>query len=100
MARTGGHCVLCHQIARSKTEFQGNIGPDLSHVAQRLSSGQIRLRIVDYEKVTPGVLMPSYFRTEDLSQVEAHSRGKTLLSAQDIEDIIAYLESLNPVENP
>ncbi len=90
-AREAGHCVLCHVVSGLDAEFQGTIGPDLTSVGDRLSLGQIRLRIVDYELVRPGTLMPSYYRTHDLYQVEAQYRDTPILSAQDIEDIVAYL---------
>ncbi|MEL6755608.1 MAG: sulfur oxidation c-type cytochrome SoxX [Pseudomonadota bacterium] len=63
--RDQGHCVLCHVVSDLSVEFQGNVGPDLSNVGKRLSPGQLRLRIVDYQIVKPGTLMPSYYRTDN-----------------------------------
>ena len=93
-AREGGHCVLCHMVDTSNAEFQGNIGPDLSGVGSRLSAAQLRLRIMDYDQVKLGATMPPYFRTKSLNQVAPDYAGKTLLTAQDIEDIITYLGTL------
>lgn len=90
-SRESGHCVLCHQVEGLAAEFQGNIGPDLTFVGDRLTAAQLRLRIVDYQIVQPGALMPSYYRIHDLNQVGEAFLGETILSAQDIEDIIAYL---------
>lgn len=98
-SREGGHCVLCHQVTGLDAEFQGNIGPDLSHVGERLTPGQLRLRVADYDALKSGTVMPSYFRTEGLHQVAPLFEGKTLLSAQDIEDIIAYLSTLKGTTN-
>lgn len=92
--RDQGHCVLCHIVSDLETPFQGNIGPDLSQVGTRLSAGQLRLRIVDYQIVSPGALMPSYFRNHDLYQVQNDYRGETILSAQKVEDLVAYLSTL------
>lgn len=92
--RDKGHCILCHSVAGLEAEFQGNIGPSLSTVGTRLSTGQIRLRLVDYDRVKPGALMPSYFRKDALNQVGQDYQNQTLLSAQDIEDLIAYLKTL------
>jgi len=92
--RNGGHCVLCHQVDGLEAPFQGNVGPTLTGVGDRLSSAQIRLRIVDYEQVRPGTLMPSYYRTHDLYQVGETFRGDPILSAQDVENLVAYLDSL------
>lgn len=93
-SREGGHCLLCHMVDTSRAEFQGSLGPDLSTVGSRFTAAQLRLRIVDYDRVKPGTTMPSYFRTENLTQVGPEYAGRTMLSAQDIEDIIAYLETL------
>lgn len=93
-ARDAGHCVLCHQIDSLEAEFQGNVGPALSAVGARLTEAQLRLRLVDYEVVKSGTVMPSYFRTHNLNQVGQSYEGQTVLSVQDIEDLIAYLGTL------
>ncbi len=92
--RNQGHCVLCHVVADLDVPFQGNIGPDLTQVGDRLNPGQLRLRIVDYQIITPGALMPSYFRTHALYQVEEDYVGETILSAQQVEDLVAYLSAM------
>lgn len=91
VGREQGHCVLCHAVETLDAEFQGNVGPDLSLVGQRLSPGQLRLRIVDYQIVRPGTLMPSYYRIHDLYQVADDYQGEPILSAQDVEDLVTYL---------
>jgi sulfur-oxidizing protein SoxX len=72
----------------------GNIGPTLSGVAQRLSAAQMRLRIVDQSRLNPATVMPAYYRTEGLSLVAPSFQGKPVLNAQQIEDVIAYLQTL------
>ena len=89
--RESGHCVLCHANGGLEAEFQGNVGPDLSTVGERLSPGQLRLRIVDYQIVRPGTLMPSYYRIHDLYQVEDEYQDEPILTAIEVEDLVAYL---------
>ena len=89
--RDRGHCLLCHRFSRSNEPFQGTIGPSLDGVATRLTAQQIRYRIVDNSRLNSKTLMPAYFRTEGLVQVAAEFDGKTILSAQDIEDLVVYL---------
>lgn len=91
--RGNAHCVLCHKHERADADFPGDLGPDLSFVSERLSAPQIRLRIADYDSLKPGTTMPSYFRTHDLHQLAPDKTGQTVLSALDIEDIIAFLMS-------
>lgn len=92
--RERGHCVLCHQVSSLDVPFQGNVGPDLSHVGNRLTAGQIRLRIVDASLANPNTVMPPYYRTTGLNQVAAEHAGTPVLKAEEIEDVIAYLIGL------
>jgi L-cysteine S-thiosulfotransferase len=93
-AREGGHCVLCHRVEGLEAPFQGNVGPELSAVGARLSPAQMRLRIADPTRLWPDTVMPSYYRVTQLQQVGAAYRGEPVLSAQEIEDVIAYLATL------
>jgi sulfur-oxidizing protein SoxX len=89
-----GNCLLCHAVPETGARFMGNLGPPLSGVASRMSVGEMRLRLVDSRRVNPETIMPSYHSTEGLVQVAAAHRGKTVLSAQQIEDVLAYLSTL------
>ena len=92
--RQVGLCLLCHGGPFPEERFQGTIGPDLNGVASRLSEGQIRLRIVDPSRTNPDSVMPAYFRTEGLTRVTPSLRGKPILSAEQIEDVVAFLATL------
>jgi len=89
-----GLCLLCHSGPFPEQRFQGDLGPNLAGVGARLSEGQIRLRIVDASRVNPKTIMPAYFRTEGLTRVTPSQRGKTVLTAQQIEDVVAFLVTL------
>ena len=89
-----GLCLLCHSGPFPEERFQGNLAPSLAGVGSRLSEGQIRLRIVDASRVNPQTIMPPYFRTEGLERVAPAYRGKTVLTAQQIEDVVSYLVTL------
>lgn len=93
VSRDGGHCVLCHAIDGLDAEFQGNVGPELTGLGARLSPGQIRYRIVDAQQIWPDTVMPSYYRVGGLSQVDRKFEGEPVLSAQQIEDLVAFLSS-------
>jgi L-cysteine S-thiosulfotransferase len=90
-SRDSGHCVLCHQLANSRAPFQGNIGPALDGIGNRLDAAQLRFRIVDSRRLNPASLMPAYFNTNNLQQVATEFQGKTVLSAMEIEDLVAFL---------
>ncbi len=89
-----GHCLLCHQINQLDESFQGSIGPDLSNVGSRLTEAVIRERVIDPTRTNPESVMPAYHRTEGLVQVGNDYVGKPILDAQQVEDVVAYLETL------
>jgi sulfur-oxidizing protein SoxX len=89
-----GLCLLCHSGPFPEERLQGTIAPDLAGTGKRLSEGQIRLRIIESGRVNPETIMPAYFRSEGLTRVAPAFRGKTVLSAEQIEDIVAFLATL------
>src|SRR5262245_29432110 len=90
--RDQGGCTLCHEVP-GETRF-GDIAPPLAGVGAKLSAGQLRLRVADSTRVSPDTPMPAYYRTEGLRQVASAFRGKTILTAQQVEDVVAYLATL------
>ena len=91
--RQVGLCLLCHSGPFPEERFQGNLAPDLRNAAW-LTEGQIRQRIVDPREVNPQSIMPAYYKSEGLARVAPAYRGKTVLTAEQIEDVVAYLSSL------
>jgi sulfur-oxidizing protein SoxX len=89
-----GLCLLCHSGPFPEERFQGTIAPDLRGTGTRLAPGQIRLRVVDPGRLNPETIMPAYYRTEGLARVAPAFRGKPVLSAEQIEDIVAFLATL------
>jgi len=91
--RQVGLCLLCHSGPFPEERFQGDLAPDLRNSA-RLTEGEIRQRIVDPTKVNPQSIMPAYYRSEGLTRVAPAYRGKTVLTPEQIEDVVAYLITL------
>ncbi len=96
VSRQVGLCILCHSGPFPEERFQGNLAPDLTASSARLSPAQLRARIVDASRFNPDSIMPSYFRTDGLTRVAPQFAGKSILTAQDIEDVVAFLVSLKP----
>jgi sulfur-oxidizing protein SoxX len=92
--RQVGLCLLCHSGPFPEERFQGNLAPDLRGAGQRWSEGQLRLRIVDSGRINPATIMPAYHRTDGLVRVAPAWRGKPVLSAEQIEDVVAFLMTL------
>ena len=89
-----GNCLLCHAVPGVGKRAMGNLAPPLAGVGARLSAGQLRLRIVDSQRLNPQTIMPSYYRVDGLNEVAAAWRGKPVLTAQEVEDTVAYLLTL------
>ena len=94
LSRESGNCYLCHTVPDAGTVPVGNIGPSLAGVGARASIAQLRLRIVDSARINARSVMPAYYRIEGLQQVAAAYRDKPLLTAQQVEDVVAYLAQL------
>ena len=92
--RTLGLCLLCHSGPFPEERFQGNLAPDLSGAGARWSAGELRLRLVDSHKLNADTIMPAYYNIDGLARVAPAFRGKPLLSAEQIEDVVAYLVTL------
>ena len=92
--RQVGLCLLCHPAPIPEERFQGNLAPDLAGSGSRWSEGQLRLRVVDARRVNPDTIMPSYHRAADGRRVGPAWRGKPVLDAQQVEDVVAYLVTL------
>lgn len=92
--RTKGNCLVCHSLPGAETASPGDLGPDLAGVGARRTVPELRLRLVDPRRIDPEARMPAFYKTEGLTQVARAFAGKPLLQAQEIEDIVAYLATL------
>jgi sulfur-oxidizing protein SoxX len=92
--RQVGLCLLCHTGPYPQERFQGTMAPDLTGAGARWNEGQLRLRMVDAAKINPETIMPPYYRVDGLTRVAPGFRGKTILSAEQIEDVVTYLMTL------
>ena len=98
--RQAGLCLLCHSGPFPEERFQGDIAPDMRGAGSRWSQGQLRLRIVDASRLNPATIMPIYYRTEGFTRVSPAWRGKPILTAEQIEDVVAYLVTLRDGSTP
>ena len=92
----GGNCLVCHVLTdpRIPEGFSGDVGPSLDGVGARMTGAQIRQQIVNPRLSDPDSLMPAYHVTEGLTNVATRYQNRPYLTAQEVEDITAYLETL------
>jgi sulfur-oxidizing protein SoxX len=98
--RQVGLCLLCHTGPFPEEKFQGTLAPDLTGTGARWSEGQLRLRIVDASRLNPDTIMPPYYRIDGLTRVAPAFQGKPVLTAEQIEDVVAYLATLRDEHKP
>ncbi len=96
LTRNLGNCLACHQVSALKSEeFHGEFGPSLDGVAGRYSEAQLRLIVADPKRIFSNTVMPAFYRNEGLSRVRPEFAGKSILTAAQVEDVIAFLKTLN-----
>ncbi len=94
VAGRDANCLLCHTAPDTGVRFMGNLAPPLTGVGARYGAGQLRLRVVDSSVLNRDTIMPAYYRATGLNQVAAAYRGLPILTAQQVEDVVAYLLTL------
>ena len=92
--RKKGNCLACHVMPISEQSFHGETAPSLYGVANRLSEGELRLQLVNSKVTNENTMMPSFYRVTGYNRILKKFDGKTILSAQEVEDIVAYLKTL------
>jgi sulfur-oxidizing protein SoxX len=88
-------CLLCHAGPFPAPHLQGNLGPRLDGVADRLTPDQIRQRLIDPARFNPDTVMPAYGKTDGLNRVGPAWRGRPILTQDQIEDVVAFLSTLH-----
>lgn len=95
VGRQLGHCLACHEIpALGGEPLHGTVGPSLAGVATRYTEGELRLRVVDPKAIDPETIMPAYYKRDGLHRVAKEFQGTTILTAQQVEDVVAFLLTL------
>ena len=100
-SRAMGNCVACHKISTLDAAFQGEVGPSLDGVADRWNEAELRGIVADAKKTYEGTIMPSFYKVSGFVRPGDGFTGKAaegeldpLLSAQQIEDVVAFLTTL------
>jgi sulfur-oxidizing protein SoxX len=93
-SRQAGLCLLCHSAPVPEEPFQGDLAPPLAGVGARYNEAQLRLRVVDPRRVNPASFMPAFHGANNPSRVGGAWAGKPILSAQQVEDVVAWLATL------
>jgi len=94
-SRKLGNCLACHiNTELNEQPFHGEVGPDLAGVSERYSEGKLRAIIVNSKSVFEDSIMPSFYRLKNGARTAKKFKDKTILSAQQVEDVVAYISTL------
>ena len=89
-----GNCLACHKVPMYDDIFQGNIGPSLAGIGNRYTIAELRLRLVNPYVLNPDTIMPAFYKVRGLKRVDKKYTEKSILSAQEIEDVISWLATI------
>jgi len=92
--RTKGNCLACHAMPIPEQQFHGETAPSLYGVGARLSAGELRMQVVNAKVTNENTMMPSFYRTFGFNRPLKKFADKSILSAQEVEDVVAYLITL------
>ena len=93
-SRQAGLCLLCHTAPIPEERFQGDLAPSLAGVGTRYDEAQLRLRVADPRRVNPASFMPAFHSAANPSRIGTQWAGKPILTAQQVEDVVAWLATL------
>jgi len=93
ISRKKGNCLACHVMPIPEEQFHGEVGPDISDVGSHFTEAELRMRLVDAKMLNPDTIMPAFLKPGTVDVLKKF-KGKTILKAQEIEDVIAYLMTL------
>ena len=95
MNRKKGNCLACHvNDDMSEQSFHGEVGPELNGVADRWETAELRGIVVNAKKMFDGTIMPAFYRDAGFNRTLKNFDGKSILSAQEVEDLLAYISTL------
>ncbi|MCZ8183786.1 MAG: sulfur oxidation c-type cytochrome SoxX [Beijerinckiaceae bacterium] len=92
--RRKGLCLLCHSGPFPEVRFQGDLAPSLAGAGSRWNPAQLRARLIDSRLFNGETIMPPYFRAEGQFRMAGAFKGRTILTAEEVEDVTAFLSTL------
>ncbi|MFT5798697.1 MAG: sulfur-oxidizing protein SoxX [Candidatus Azotimanducaceae bacterium] len=93
--RKQGNCLACHVNADMPEEsFHGEVGPEMTGAADRWDAGELRGIVSNSKMMFDGTIMPAFYRDTGLERPLEKFAGQTILTAQQVEDVVAYLQTL------
>ena len=90
-----GNCLACHTNADLSEEgFHGEVGPPMDGVADRWNQAELRGIVSNSKMMFDGTIMPAFYVDSGYTRPLDDFAGKSILTAQQVEDVVAYLLTL------
>ena len=95
MNRKLGNCLACHENSDIPEQpFHGEVGPMLDGAGDRWSEAELRGIVSNAKLMFPDTIMPAFYIDSGYTRPLEKFEGKSILSAQQVEDVVAYLLTL------
>ncbi len=93
--RKKGNCLACHTNSDMMDQlFHGEIGPSLDGAGSRWSEAELRGLLTNAKNTFDGTMMPAFYVDMGFTRVLKKFDGRTNLTAQEVEDVLAYVQTL------
>ena len=93
--RKQGNCLACHVNKEMPEEtFHGEVGPALDGVADRWTQAELRGIVTNSKMMFDGTIMPAFYVDSGYERPLEDFAGNSILTAQQVEDVVAYLMTL------
>lgn len=90
-----GNCLACHVNADlDEQPFHGEVGPALDGAGSRWEEAELRGIVANAKMMFDGTIMPAFYIDAGYTRNLEKFEGKSILSAQQVEDVVAYLKTL------
>lgn len=102
-SRSQGNCISCHSVSEMLEDVQwhGTIAPSLDGVGDRWIEADLRGVIANAKNIYPDTMMPAFYKSSGFirpgvrfTMQPAEEPLEPILSAQQVEDLVAYLLTL------
>ena len=87
--RKKGNCLACHVNSDwSELGFHGEVGPSLDGVGERWTEAELRGLVSNAKETFEDTIMPAFYRSDGYFRNLKKFEGATIISAQEVEDIL------------
>ena len=89
--RKQGNCLACHVNSdAADAPFHGEVGPSLDGAGDRWSEAELRGIVTNSKLTFEDTIMPAFYIESGYNRPLEKFAGKSILSAEQVEDVVSY----------